>query len=71
MITLTAGDYCTSDLAGHSQVILNKDFNDAEFPPRRSDMFVASHSNSLNKIRISVNYNDLECQIMPDNDILI
>ena len=33
-------------------------------------MFVVSHSNLLNKIRISVNYNDIEFQIIPDSDIL-
>ena len=70
MITLTEGDYSVSDLAGHLQVILNNYFNDAEFPPQRSDMFVVSHSNLLNKIRISVNYNDIEFQIIPDSDIL-
>ena len=56
MITLTAGDYSVSDLAGHLQVILNNYFDDVEFPPQRSDMFVVSHSNLVNKIRISVNY---------------
>ena len=70
MITLTEGDYSVSDLAGHLQVILNNYFNDAEFPPQRSDMFVVSHSSLLNKIRISVNYNDIEFQIIPDSDIL-
>ena len=70
MITLTEGDYSVSDLAGHLQVILNNYFNDAEFPPQRSDMFVVSHSSLLNKIRISVNYNDIEFQIIPDIDIL-
>ena len=70
MITLTEGDYSVSDLAGHLQVTLNNYFNDAEFPPQRSDMFVVSHSNLLNKIRISVNYNDIEFQIIPDSDIL-
>ena len=33
-------------------------------------MFVVSHSDLLNKIRISVNYNDILFQILPDNDIL-
>ena len=33
-------------------------------------MFVVSHSDLLNKIRISVNYNDITFQILPDNDIL-
>ena len=70
MITLTEGDYSVSDLAGHLQVILNNYFNDVEFPPQRSDMFVVSHSSLLNKIRISVNYNDIEFQIIPDSDIL-
>ena len=69
MITLTEGDYSVSDLAGHLQVILNNYFNDAEFPPQRSDMFVVSHRNLLNKIRISENYNDIEFQIIPDSDI--
>ena len=40
MITLTEGDYSVSDLAGHLQVILNNYFNDAEFPPQRSDMLL-------------------------------
>ena len=70
MITLTEGDYSVSDLAGHLQVILNNYFNEVEFPPQRSDMFVVSHSSLLNKIRISVNYNDIEFQIIPDSDIL-
>ena len=70
MITLTEGDYSVSDLAGHLQAILKNYFNDAEFPPQRSDMFIVSHSSLLNKIRISVNYNDIECQIIPDSDIL-
>ena len=70
MITLTEGDCSVSDLAGHLQVILSNYFNDAEFPPQRSDMFVVSHSSLLNKIRISVNYNDIEFQIIPDSDIL-
>ena len=60
MITLTEGDYSVSDLAGHLQVISSNYFNDAEFPPQRSDMFAVSHSSLLNKIRISVNYNDIE-----------
>ena len=33
-------------------------------------MFVVSHSSLLNKIRISVNYTDIEFQIIPDSDIL-
>ena len=70
MITLTKGDYSVSNLAGHLQVILNSYFNDVELPPQRSDMFVVSHSSLLNKIRISVNYNDIEFQIIPDSDIL-
>ena len=69
MVTLTEGDYSVSDLVGHLQVILNNYFNDAEFPPQRSDMFV-SHSSLLNKIRISVNYTAIEFQIIPDSDIL-
>ena len=70
MITLTEGDYSVSDLAGHLQIMLNNYFNDSEFPPQRSDMFVVSHSSLLNKIRISVNYDDIEFQIIPDSDIL-
>ena len=70
MITLNERDYSVSDLAGHLQVILNNYFNDAEFPPQRSDMFVVSHSNLLDKIRISVNYNDIEFQVIPDSDFL-
>ena len=70
LVTLTEGDYSVSDLAGHLQVILNNYFNDSEFPPQRSDMFVVSHSSFSNKIRISVNYNDIEFQIIPDSDIL-
>ena len=70
MIILTEGDYSVSDLACHLQVILSNYFNDAEFPPQRSDMFVVSHSSLLNKIRISVSYNDIEFQIIPDSDIL-
>ena len=70
MITLTEGNYSISELAGHLQVILSNYCNDAEFPPQRSDMFVVSHSSLLNKIRISVNYNDIEFQILPDNEIL-
>ena len=70
MITLTEGDYSVSDLEGHLQVILSNYFNDAEFPPQRSDMFVVSHSSLLSKIRISVNCNDIEFQIIPDSDIL-
>ena len=70
MVTLTEGNYNVSELAGHLQTIMNNYFNDAEFPPQRSDMFVVSHSNLLNKIRISVNYNDIEFQIIPDSDIL-
>ena len=70
MITLTEGHYTVSELAGHLQVILNNYYNDPAFPPQRSDMFVVSHSDLLNKIRISVNYNDITFQILPDNDIL-
>ena len=70
MITLTEGHYTVSELAGHLQVILNNYYNDPTFPPQRSDMFVVSHSDLLNKIRISVNYNDVTFQILPDNDIL-
>ena len=70
MITLTEGHYTLSELAGHLQVILNNYYNDPTFPPQRSDMFVVSHSDLLNKIRISVNYNDITFQILPDNDIL-
>ena len=33
-------------------------------------MFVVSHSSLLNKIRISVSYNDIEFQIIPASDIL-
>ena len=69
MITLTEGDYSISDSAGHLQVILNHYFNDVEFPPQRSDMFVVNQSILLNKIRISVNYNDIGFQIIPDSDI--
>ena len=70
MVALTEGDCSVSDLAGHFQVILINYLNDAEFPPQRSDMFVVSHSNFLNKIRILENYNDIEFQIIPDSDIL-
>ena len=70
MITLTEGHYTVSDLAGHLQVILSNYYNVPTFPPQRSDMFVVSHSDLLNKIRISVNYNDITFQILPDNDIL-
>ena len=70
MITVTEGHYTVSELAGHLQVILNNYYNDPTFPPQRSDMFVVSHSDLLNKIRISVNYNDITFQILPDNDIL-
>ena len=70
MITLTEGHFTVSELAGHLQVILNNYYNDPTFPPQRSDMFVVSHSDLLHKIRISVNYNDITFQILPDNDIL-
>ena len=70
MITLTEGHYTVAELASHLQVILSNYYNDPKFPPQRSDMFVVSHSDLLNKIRISVNYNDILFQILPDNDIL-
>ena len=69
IITLIEGDYSISDLTGHLQVILNNYFNDAEFPPQRSDMFVGSHSRLLNKTRITVNYSGIEFQIISDSDL--
>ena len=70
MVELTEGDYSGSELASHLQVLLNNYFNDPTFPPQRSDIFIVSYSSLLNKIRISVNYNDIEFQILPDNEIL-
>ena len=69
-ITSTEGHYTVSELAGHLQVILSNYYNDPTFSPQRSDMLVVSHSDLLNKIRISVNYNDITFQILPGNDIL-
>ena len=69
-ITLTEGNYNISELAGHLQTIMNNYFNDPEFPPQRADTFAVSHSNTLNKIQISINYNDTQFQILPDDRIL-
>ena len=69
-ITLTEGNYNVSELAGHLQTIMNNYFNDPEFPPQRADTFAVSHSNPLNKIQISINYNDTQFQILPDANVL-
>ena len=70
MITLTEANYNVSELAGHLQTIMNNYFNDPEFPPQRADTFAVSHSNPLNKIQISINYNDTQFQILPDANVL-
>ena len=49
---------------------MNNYFNDSEFPPQRADTFAVGHSNPLNKIQISINYNDTQFQILPDANVL-
>ena len=69
-ITLTEGNYSVSELAGHLQTIVNNYFNDPTFPPQRADTFAVRHSNPLNKIQISIHYNDTQFQILPDANVL-
>ena len=70
MITLTEGNYSVSELAGHLQTIMNNYFNDPTYAPPRADTFAVSHSNPLNKIQISINYNDTQFQLLPDANVL-
>ena len=70
MITLTEGNYSVSELAGHLQTIMNNYFNDPTYAPQRADTFAVSRSNPLNKIQISINYNDTQFQLLPDANVL-